>query len=182
MRTRLRLAGATLATAAVALTVPLVTSSQAHAARFTGGDVVVYRVGAGAAALSNAAAPVFLDEYAPTGTKVQSVALPTASAEGNTRLTATGQSRSEGLIDRSADGRFIAVTGYDAAPGATGPAGVSLTASDPASVGRVVGLVDANGTVDTSTVLKGAGSPGSSARRRPPTVSACGPPAATAAS
>jgi hypothetical protein len=158
MRTRLRVLGVTAAAAVAAIAVPLV-SSQAHAARFTGGDVVVYRVGTGGAALTNAAAPVFLDEYSPTGTKLQSVALPTTTSEGNTRLTATGQSRSEGLIDRSADGRFIAVTGYDAAPGDTGPGGLSLTTSDPAQVNRVVGLVDANGTVDTTTVLKSAGTP-----------------------
>jgi len=156
MRTGLRVLGATVATAVAVVAVPLMTSSQAHAARFTGGDVVVYRVGAGASPLTNAAAPVFLDEYGPTGTRVQSVALPTSNTEGNARLTATGLSRSEGLIDRSADGRFLAVTGYDAATGTTGPGGLSLTASDPTQVGRVLGLVDANGTVDTTTVLKGA--------------------------
>src|SRR6478672_2391021 len=156
MRTRLRVLGATVATAVAAVAVPLVTSSEAHAARFTGGDVVVYRVGSGGSALSNAAAPVFLDEYGPTGTKLQSVALPTTTAEGNHRLTATGQSRSEGLIDRSSDGRFIAVTGYDAAPGATGTGGLSLTTTDPTQTPRVLGLVDANGTVDTTTELAGA--------------------------
>jgi len=157
MRTRLRVLGVATATAVAAVAVPLVTSSEAHAARFTGGDVVVYRVGAGASALSNAAAPVFLDEYGPSGTKIQSVALPTTTAEGNHRLTATGQSRSEGLIDRSADGRFVAVTGYDAAPGATGAGGLSLTTTDPTQNPRVLGLVDANGTVDTTTELAGAG-------------------------
>lgn len=157
MRTRLRVLGVATATAVAAVAVPLVTSSEAHAARFTGGDVVVYRVGAGASALSNAAAPVFLDEYGPSGTKIQSVALPTTTAEGNHRLTATGQSRSEGLIDRSADGRFVAVTGYDAAPGATGAGGLSLTTTDPTQTPRVLGLVDANGTVDTTTELAGAG-------------------------
>ena len=159
MRTRLRVLGVATATAAAAVVVPLVTSSEAHAARFTGGDVVVYRVGTGASALSNAAAPVFLDEYRPDGTKIQSVGLPTSTTEGNHRLTASGQSRSEGLIDRSADGRFIAVTGYAAAPGATGPGGLSITTSDPTTTPRVVGLVDANGTVDTTTTLAGAGAP-----------------------
>ena len=84
MRTRLRVLGVATAVAAAAVVVPLVTSSQANAARFTGGNVVVYRVGTGAAAISNAAAPVFLDEYGPTGTKIQSVPLPTTS----TRLPA----------------------------------------------------------------------------------------------
>ena len=157
MRTRLRVLGVATASAVAAVAIPLVTSSQAHAARFTGGDVVVYRVGTGASALSNAAAPVFLDEYGPTGTAIQSIPLPTTTSEGNTRLTATGQSRSEGLIDRSADGRFIAVTGYDAAPGATGAGGLSLTTTAPTSTPRVLGLVDANGTVDTTTKLAAAG-------------------------
>ncbi len=157
MRTRLRVLGVATAVATAAVVVPLVTSSEANAARFTGGDVVVYRVGTGASALSNAAAPVFLDEFGPTaGPAIRSVALPTAAAEGNLPLTASGQSRSEGLIDRSADGRFLAVTGYDAAPGATGAGGLSLTTTDPASTPRVVGLVDANGTVDTTTKLAGA--------------------------
>ncbi len=157
MRTRLRVLGAMAVTAAVAVAVPVLTSSDAHAARFTGGDLVVYRVGSGSAALDNSATAVFLDEYTSGGSKLQSVALPTAAAEGNHALTATGQSRSEGLIDRSADGRFVAVTGYDAAPGATGPSGASLAASSPTSVGRVLGLVDANGTVDTTTVLNKSG-------------------------
>ena len=65
MRTRLRVLGVATAVATAAVVVPLVTSSEANAARFTGGDVVVYRVGTGASALSNAAAPVFLDEYGP---------------------------------------------------------------------------------------------------------------------
>jgi hypothetical protein len=157
MRTRLRvLGGSVTAVALAAVAVPLLTTSQAEAARFTGGNIVVYRVGSGTA-LTNAAAPVYLDEYAPGGAKVQSVALPTAAAEGNHRLTAVGQSRSEGLVSRSADGRYLVVTGYDAAVGATGPGGASLTASSPDQVGRVVGFVDANGVVDTTTVLQGSG-------------------------
>src|SRR4051812_36497853 len=97
MRTRLRILGAVVVTSVAAAAVPFLTSSDADAARFTIDDVVVYRVGSGAA-LSNAAAPVFLDEYNQTGDLVQSVALPTAPANGNAALTASGLSRSEGLI------------------------------------------------------------------------------------
>ena len=83
MRTRLRVLGVATATAVAAVAVPLVTSSEAHAARFTGGDVVVYRVGDGRPQRSpNAAAPVFLDEYGPTGTEIQSVPLPTDHVGG----------------------------------------------------------------------------------------------------
>ena len=35
-------------------------------------------------------------------------------------MTATGLSRSEGLISRSPDGRYLTVTGYDATPGTAG--------------------------------------------------------------
>lgn len=159
MRTPLRILGATLAVSLAAAAVPLLVSSDAQAVKFTGGDLVVYRVGAGSAALTNAAAPVFLDEFSATGTKVSSLALPTAAAGRNLPLTAVGQSRSEGLIATSADGKLLTLTGYEAVPGATGPGGISLTGSDPAAVRRVVGVVDGTGAFDTSTVLTGDDTP-----------------------
>ncbi len=158
MRRPARVLGATVAGAAALAAVPLLMSTDAQAAKFTGGNLVVYRVGNGTA-LTNAAAPVFLDEYTAAGSKVQSLALPTTAADGNHALTAVGQSRSEGLLSRSADGHFLTLTGYDAAPGATGPGGTSLTASTPASTPRVVGVVDGRGGIDTSTVLAGTGTP-----------------------
>ena len=159
MRTPLRIAGAIVAVSLAAAAVPLLASSEAQAVKFTGGNLVVYRVGAGADALTNAAAPVFLDEFTPSGAAVSSLALPTTAAGGNQPLTAVGQSRSEGLIATSADGKLLTVTGYAAAPGTTGPGGISLTGSDPASVKRVVGVVDGTGAFDTSTVLTGASAP-----------------------
>ncbi len=157
MRTPLRILGATAAVSLAAAAVPLLSSSQAQAVKFTGGNLVVYRVGDGATALSNAAAPVFLDEFTPAGDAVSSLALPTAAGGGNKALTAVGQSRSEGLIANSPDGKLLTLTGYAAAPGATGPGGISLTGSDPSTVARVVGVVDGDGTVDTSTTLGASG-------------------------
>jgi hypothetical protein len=159
MRTPLRIAGAIVAVSLAAAAVPLLASSEAQAVKFTGGNLVVYRVGTGTGALSNAAAPVFLDEFTAAGDAVSSVPLPTTATGGNKPLTAVGQSRSEGLIANSADGKLLTVTGYAAAPGATGPGGISLTGSDPSTVGRVVGVVDGTGAVDTSTVLTGASAP-----------------------
>src|SRR5262249_5124753 len=149
---------ATAAVSLAAAAVPLLSSSQAQAVKFTGGNLVVYRVGDGATALSNAAAPVFLDEFTPDGDAVSSLALPTPAGGGNKALTAVGQSRSEGLIANSPDGKLLTLTGYAAAPGTTGPGGISLTGSDPSSVARVVGIVDGDGAFDTSTTL-GAGGP-----------------------
>ena len=120
-------------------------------AAFTPGDLVIYRVGAGgtgSTALTSAATAVFLDEYSPSGTLVQSVALPTSDNGANQTLTDSGSSTSAGLITLSVDGHYLLITGYDAA---VGTAGVAGTASS--TVNRVVGRVAADGTVDTTTAL-----------------------------
>ena len=115
---------------------------------FTPGDLVVYRVGDGSAALSNAATIVFLDEYTPAGTLVRSIALPTADNGASKILTAAGTSTSEGFLSLSSDQRYIFLTGYDKAPG-----GASPNSDAPATTNRVVGRVDAFGNVNTTTAL-----------------------------
>jgi len=120
----------------------------AQAAGFSQGNVVVYRVGDGTATLSANAAPVFLDEYTPTGTLVQSIALSPAPTPPNRQLTASGSATTEGFLTLSADGKFIVFTGYDA-PVAT----LALPGTTAAAVNRVVGRVDATGAVDTSTAI-----------------------------
>ncbi|MBY0284297.1 MAG: Ig-like domain-containing protein [Sphingomonas sp.] len=115
-------------------------------AAFSSGNIVVYRVGTGSAALSSAATAVFLDEYTTSGTLVQSIALPTADNGANQTLTASGSATSEGQLSRSVDGRYLLLTGYDAAPGTT-----SVNGTSTATVVRVIGRVDSNGIVDTTT-------------------------------
>ena len=87
------------------------------AAGFTAGDVVVYRVGTGTAALSSSATPVFFDEFDASGKLVQTVALPTAASGANKPLLASGSASSEGLLTLSGDGSFLLAPGYDTAPG-----------------------------------------------------------------
>lgn len=118
----------------------------ASAAPFKPGNIVVARVGDGAGPLSAVAAAVFLDEYTPGGTLVQSVALPTSNSGNNRSLTAAGNATTELALTRSADGRYLVLTGYQAAPGTTGVAATAAT-----DVTRVIGLVGADGSVDTST-------------------------------
>ena len=130
---------------------PIPSPVPSSAAAFTGGNIVIYRVGTGAAALSSAATAVFLDEYTPAGTLVQSIALPTADSGANQTLTASGSATSEGLLNRSTDGRYLILTGYDTA---IGTANVATTGSTV----RVVGRVDASGNVDTTTALTNLGS------------------------
>ena len=177
MRTTMRRVSATAALAALGGTgFILATSTSAKAVTLTPSDLVVYRVGTTGSTLSNAAAPIFLDTYGSDttdGTAAKSTfAVPTTTVGTQHRLTATGLSRSEGQLTLSPDGTLLAFTGYDAALGDTGPAisyqdvnnntvnvTESLTASDPTSVGRVVGLLDGSGAIDTSTSLTGAGVP-----------------------
>ena len=114
---------------------------------FTAGDVVVYRVGGGAT-LTSASAQVSLDEYSPTGSLVQSVALPTTASGSNKPLTAAGTATSEGMLTLSADGKYLMATGYDTGVGTSG-----VSSSAAATIPRTVARVDASDDIDTSTAL-----------------------------
>ena len=123
-------------------------------AAFTAGNLVVYRVGDGSTNLVNTGNPVFLDEYTPAGSFVQSLAMPATPSGPNYPLIASGTGTSplpatlEGFLSRSVDGRFLLVPGYGSI---TGQATLSGTSSE--TVPRVVGRVDASGAVDTTTAL-----------------------------
>jgi predicted extracellular nuclease len=124
--------------------------SRAHSsAAFTPGNLVIYRVGDGSAALASSATAVFLDEYTTSGgSPVQSIAMPTTVNGSNKRLTASGTATSEGLMTLSTDGQYLTATGYDAALGTA-----SITTSASSTVNRVIARVDSGGTVDTTTAL-----------------------------
>ena len=117
----------------------------------TAGNLVVVRIGSGVATLTNAAQPVYLDEYAPTGALVQSIAMPVA-ANGNQRaFTNSGTASSEAHLNLSPDGGFFTLAGYDAAPGTA-----TIASTTSASVARVIARIDNNGLVDTSTSINNA--------------------------
>src|SRR5438046_7746397 len=81
----------------------------------TPGDIFIYRVGDGVAALSGSAAAVVIEERNPTtGAIVQTIAMPTAVSGSNRRVTASGSATTEGYLSVSADGQYLIVTGYDA--------------------------------------------------------------------
>jgi hypothetical protein len=124
-------------------------------AAFTAGNIVVYRVGTGTGTLSSSATAVFLDEYTVTGTLVQSIAAPTSVNGLNLQLTASGSASNEGLLNLSVDGTALLFTGY----GAT--LGTATVASSPSTtVPRVVGVVGADGVVDTTTSTTSFGTGG----------------------
>ena len=114
---------------------------------FTPGNLVIYRVGTGTGSLVNTGNPVFLDEYTPAGTLVRSVPMPTADTLPNRAFYASGTASSEGMISRSADGRYLVLTGY----ASTYTSSLSGTAGSV--VNRVIGRVDASAAIDTTTAL-----------------------------
>ena len=116
-----------------------------EAAAVSAGNLVIYRVGTGAAALNSTATAVFLDEYTPTGVLVQSIPVPTTGA---TAMTAVGNSGTEGTMSVSGDGSRLVFAGYRKDAGGTSPA-----SDTPAVSNRVVGMLGLDGSVDTSTAI-----------------------------
>ncbi len=126
-------------------------SGAVTAAPFTPGNVVVHRVGDGSAALTSAATAAFLDEYTPAGALVQSIALPTVVSGLNKRVTASGTATTDSLLNRSADGKYLLATGYDAATGTA-----AITATTSLANNRVVARVGADASIDSTTSLSDA--------------------------
>ncbi len=135
-----------------ALCAAMLVASGALAAPFTPGNVVVYRVGDGAAGLLNTGAAVFLDEFSPSGALVQSVPLPATAIGNNRQLIASGTSTSEGLLSRTADGQCLLAAGYARDLGGVG----SLSSTAGAAVPRTVALIGASASIDTRTALADA--------------------------
>ncbi|MGI4865090.1 MAG: T9SS type A sorting domain-containing protein [Janthinobacterium lividum] len=126
----------------------LAVAGAAQAAPFTPGNFVVAVVGDGTGSLSSVATQVSLLEYTPTGVLVQTVVLPTTASGSNHILTVSGSATSELNLTSSGDGRYLVLTGYDAAVGTTGVASTAV-----ATVNRVVGRVAADGTVNTTSLI-----------------------------
>jgi hypothetical protein len=165
-------ASAAIATAACA-------SSHAAVVPFTPGNIVVTRAVGGAVDTSGGggsvgaittanslqgsgvAASVFIDEYTPAGVFVQSVPLPNVrntSGSGNRALTFSGTQNTEGAITLSGDGKYFVVAGYNATAVfnnnlTTSPDFLGTNGNTSTAMERVVGLIDMNGNVNTTTAL-----------------------------
>jgi hypothetical protein len=136
-----------------------IVAGSASAALVTPGNVLVYRVGDRSAVLANTGNAVFVDEYTPSGTLVQSIAMPSTGT--GAKLVASGTASSEGLMTVSPDGRWLTLTGYNS----TIPAGSNLTSSTSASVNRTVAIVDLTSATNAATyTLLSDASTGSSIR------------------
>ncbi len=107
-------------------------------AAFTPGNLVVAAVGDGINVAN--AAIVNLREYTPTGTLIQTIAMPTATTGPQFSFRQSITATSEANLNLSGDGRYLTLTGYDAA-----------NAEPIVGANRMIGRVDAFGNVDTST-------------------------------
>jgi hypothetical protein len=119
----------------------------AYCSAFTAGDLVVVTVGTGAS-LNATATPASLYEYTTSGGLVQQIALPTVASSGSGSLLLSGSATSEGFLQISTDGKFLTMAGYSTTVGYSTP-----SASTASAVNRVVGVIDMNGNVNTSTIL-----------------------------
>ena len=146
MLTIRRTTGRAVLALSVALT-GLALGTPSHAATpstFTAGDLVVYRVGSGSSSLTGSATAVYLDEYSPSGTLVESVPMPTAASGSVNPFTDSGTAASDGELTLSPNGQYLAAAAYDAVPGTA-----NISSTNAVTVARV----DASADVDTSTVL-----------------------------
>lgn len=115
-----------------------------YSAPFTPNNIVVLRLGDGSAVLSNAGTLVFLDEYTPAGTLVQSIQLPVVLNGANRRFVTSGSATSEGALILSPNKQFLTLAGYDTIPGV-------VSVASTAGINRVVALVNYLGIINTST-------------------------------
>jgi hypothetical protein len=115
---------------------------------FTPGNLVAGQRGDGTVNLGSAGYLVFLDKYTPSGTLVQSIALPNNDAGSTHALFLSGQNGAEGLLNRSANGAFLTLGGYDLPVGHT-----FVTSTFPFQFPRSIALVNLAGTIDTSTAI-----------------------------
>lgn len=124
------------------------------------GTFAVVRVGDGTKALSDAAAPVFVETRDLAGALVSTVALPIEQNGVNAPFSLPGTAgqalSATGSLTRSANGSYLVVAGFAAQPDTAAVASTSNSV-----ISRVIARIDGAGTVDTSTLLDSAFDKGS---------------------
>ncbi|MCU0756182.1 MAG: choice-of-anchor D domain-containing protein [Xanthomonadales bacterium] len=137
-----------LATALLGLS----TLAPAGQSPFTPGNFVAVRVGDGTSTLINTGNRVFLEEFTPAGTPVQAVPLR-STVEGTQRqCILSGTATSEGMLTRAGDGSRLILGCYARDLGGTG----NLASTTAAAVNRVIAVIGADASIDTSTALADA--------------------------
>src|SRR5262249_17925944 len=115
---------------------------------FTPGNLIAVQRGDGNTNLGSNAYLVELAEYTPAGALVQKIVMPNQDSGSTHALFTSGQTPAEGLINRSANGYFLTLAGYDTPVGQT-----FVTSTFPYQFKRTIALVDGSANVDTSTAI-----------------------------
>jgi hypothetical protein len=123
--------------AVAVLVLPLAAAAQSPF--FTPGNLAVLRVGDTNQVLAESGNTVYIDQFTPGGTLVNSVMVPDA---GDGALLVTGTAGSEGELARSLDGTLLAFAGYHVDLGAVNG---SLPNQSGAAVPRALGTVSTQG-------------------------------------
>jgi len=135
----------------LAITASLLSTLAVSQAQFTPGNLVILQDGDGSAPLSNAGTALFLDQFTTSGVFVNSLSIPST---GSSALVNSGTAGSEGALNRSANGQYLVVAGYNTAAGSA-----SIASSTSATVPRGVATVNASGSYSlaatTSTSFSG---------------------------
>jgi hypothetical protein len=119
---------------------------------FTPGNIAVVLVNTPTGSLADSGSAVFIDEYTPSGTLVQQIALPTTSTVGGNQSLVLGNSTNEGELNLSTDGKDLLLTGYDTTVGGAG-GGATIENSTSASINRTIAEINASGSINTTTAL-----------------------------
>ncbi len=125
-------------------------------AQFLPGNLAVLRYGDGSAALTNQTVPLFIDEYNLAGNLESTFEIPKTTVGSNYRIVGLPKSSAaatnftwENSMTLSQGGDYLTIFGYDQAIGST-----TLT-----GVGRVIGRIDADKNINSSTRLTSSSTP-----------------------
>jgi hypothetical protein len=129
----------------------------ASSAQFTSGNLVVERLGDGAATLSGNAARINLVEYntstANQASAVSTVTLPNASTAPTSapfNVTESGSASNSGLMSLSSDGSTLVISGYNQVPGG------AVTPAAWTSNSRTIARVNSAGTITSGNLISTA--------------------------
>ena len=125
-------------------------------AQFLPGNLAVSRYGDGSAALTNTTVPLYIDEYDLAGNLVSTLEIPKTTVGSNFRIVGLPKSSAaatnyttENSMTLSQGGDYLTIFGYDQAIGATSLSGV----------GRVIGRIDVDKNINSSTRLTSSSTP-----------------------
>jgi hypothetical protein len=121
-------------------------AAPAHAADFSGGSLVVERIGNGTTTLSSTAFQISVLEVTTAGSLTQTIILPSGTSDPQTD---SGSASSDGYLNTY--GGFVSVPGYNNAAGTAGVASLNS---------KVNSLLGTSGTVVTRTLFPTGGPTG----------------------